>query len=351
MFFNYPSEAIQNNWIHNCIVLTIENICQLLDQGEEIKDCSSVIPQEYFERLKKKRKVKELFIEFGRSASAVSSENRKVFVLKLKQQNNVAGLLDGTVEVPVFGDGLKFVLESAKAIFDEGFSLLSKMEIRAEHYKIIYEKISHKTCPFCGMEPFDAPGQASEDEDHYLARSHYPLAAANFENLVPMGGKCNQRYKGQENVLYSNGDRRKAIYPYGTVVADISLENSIPMSNGLGNPQWIIDVNPDIEEIRTWESIFSIKSRLENSVFDPNFDNWLSALPDWFSHSKLDESASNDDVIYQLEQLMKYSRKHRGQGQEFFKDKVYEFLLVHCRQGNLQLLAMIRAALPTKVIA
>ena len=76
----------------------------------------------------------------------------------------------------------------------EGFLLLGKQALRKNHYEIIYSNLNIKACPFCGLEPFDAVSLASEDEDHYLLRRDYPLAAANLANLVPMGGKCNQRY-------------------------------------------------------------------------------------------------------------------------------------------------------------
>jgi len=218
--------------------------------------------------------------------------------------------------------------------------------VREVHYKTIYDNLKSKTCPFCGTEPFDPPSLASEDEDHYLARSIYPLAAANLSNLVPMGSKCNQRYKGKIDILHVGGNRRKALNPYGVVAADISLVNSQPMAGINGKPNWKIDLVPDAEEIYTWESVFLIRKRLAESIFEPYFDTWISELPDWFLIAKVDENVDDESLITELEKFVAYKTKHREQGAGFFKNKVFEFLAYHCRQGNGNVIAMLRSCLP-----
>ncbi len=248
MLFTYPMQAIENNWIHDCIQSALEKTCEALDAKQVVPSWPGIIPEAHRGSLASRRTLPKLLKAFAKEARKLSSAERTEFLEGFRQQNQIAGLLNGSVAVPVFSEKLQPLLGATKAVCDEGFSLLSKMDVRGRHYQLIYAHLKSKTCPFCGMEPFDGPALASEDEDHYLARSTYPLAAANFANLAPMGSKCNQRYKGQVDILHLNGNRRKALNPYGNVSADISLINSIPLDGDRGKPGWQIDVMPDVEE-------------------------------------------------------------------------------------------------------
>ncbi|HEP9282148.1 TPA: hypothetical protein ACPWEG_001383 [Pseudomonas aeruginosa] len=351
MLFTYPAKAIENNWIHECIQYALEKICDALDKNQIVPGWPEIIPEANRGVLANRRTLPKLLDSFTNEAGKLSSADRAEFLEGFRQQNLIPGLLDGSVAIPVFNQNLQPLLGAAKAVCDEGFSLLSKLDVRGEHYQLIYAHLKSKTCPFCGMEPFDAPALANEDEDHYLARSTYPLAAANFANLAPMGGKCNQRYKGQVDILHFNGGRRRALNPYGNIAADISLINSTPLDGGFGMPSWEIDLMPDVEEVRTWESVFSIRRRLTESVLNPHFDSWISELPIWFSHAKIDVNVDNETLMSALDDFVAYKTNYREQGAGFFKGKVFEFLAHHFRQGNEHVIAMIRSCLPKPVAA
>lgn len=346
MLFTYPVQAIENNCIHECIQYALEKICEALDANQEVPGWPEIIPEAHRDLLASRKTLPKLINNVAEEAGKLSSADRTEFLRGFRQQNLIAGLLDGSVAVPAFEAKLQRLLGAVKALCDEGFSLLSKLDIRGAHYELIYANLDSKTCAFCGMEPFDAPGLASEDEDHYLARSIYPLAAANFANLVPMGSKCNKLYKGQVDILYFNGIRRTALNPYGAVSADISLINSTPFGGSFGRPSWNIDLIPNVQETQTWESVFSIRRRLTIGVFDPHFDIWISELPDWFEFVEIDASVDNESLISELEKFVAYKTRHREQGAGFFKGKVFEFLAHHFRQGNEHVIAMIRSCLP-----
>jgi hypothetical protein len=351
MLFTYPIQAIENNWIHDCIQSAFEKICEALDSQQAVPTWPDIIPEPHRESLANRRSLPKLLNTFEEEARKLTSADRSEFLGGFRQQNQIAELLDGSLGVPVFNQQLQPLLGVAKAVCDEGFSLLSKVKVRGQHYGTIYANLKSKTCPFCGTEPFDAPTLANEDEDHYLARSIYPLAAANFANLAPMGSKCNQRYKGQGDILHFNGNRRKALNPYGNVSVDISLINSIPLDGDRGMPGWQIDLMPDVEETRTWEDVFSIRRRLTESVFNPYFDSWVTELPDWFASVKIDVNVDQESLISELENFVAYKTKHREQGAGFFKGKVFEFLTHHCKQGNQHVIAMIRNCLPKPLAA
>ena len=96
-------------------------------------------------------------------------------------------------------------------------------------------------CPFCALEYFDAPGAPREDLDHYLAVSRYPFAAANLRNLTPMGMKCNERHKGDGDILRDEaGNRRQSFDPYVERELQVSVLNSIPFAQADGQTRMAV---------------------------------------------------------------------------------------------------------------
>lgn len=344
MFVTYPIAAVEINWIHDSLVSALEVIIQKINLDEEYPVWPGVLPEAHSESLRRKTKIKRLLEEFYGEATKVSIEVRAHFLTVLVAQNNIAGLLDGSAEIPTVQDAAGAIYEKSAEIFEEGFALLSKTKTRDRHYKIIYESLQNKTCPFCGYESLDAPGLSREDEDHYLPRSKYHLAAANLNNLVPMGGRCNGSYKLRQDLVEDYGNRRKAINPYGSIVADIDLRESNLVSDNL-EPDWSIELIPDIEECQTWERVFSVRNRLTESVLKPSYPRVLDEISDWFKVVNLFEGASNDEVLDRLERFAQYKRVNREDGLGFLKHKVVETISHHYREGSGPIIAMIRNAL------
>lgn len=345
MFVTYPIEATADNWIHESICYAFVTICKSIDTDTVLPTWPDMLPNQYKEELRTRRSLPQKLKTFETEAKKLSVAQRTAFLQLMEQQNQIAGLLDGSLPTPVLSEDIKSLLDAAKEVCNEGFSLLGKTSVRYTHYKIVYDSLKRKDCPFCGFEPFDAPSLHNEDDDHYLARSIYPLAAANLQNIVPMGSKCNQRYKGQIDLLHFNDGRRKALNPYGNKYADVSLINSSPFGGPNDAPIWQIDLVPDCEEVRTWEIVFSIRTRLTESVLNPYFYTWLSELPEWFECWNLNESIDNDQLLLQLDKFAAYKKRHKESGPGFLKEKVVEMLVYHCRNGNNRLITMIRSSL------
>jgi hypothetical protein len=352
MLFTYPIQAIADNWIHDCIQAALEGICGALDTQQAVPAWPEVIPENHRKSLAAVRKLPELLREFEQEAAKLSPEERNEFLSGFRNQNQIVELLSGTLPVPVFRNVLQPLMGAAKAVCFEGFSLLGRHALRDKHYKIIYNQLKIKACPFCGLEPFEAPSMAHEDDDHYLVKNEYPLAAANLANLVPMGGRCNQRYKGTVDILHDeNHIQRKALDPYGHVAVEITLINSHPTGGDDGRPAWNIEILPDVEETRTWYQVFSIRERLTADVLNPRFYDWISDLRDWFALVKLDSGVDNTDLSSELNAFANYKNKHREQGADFFKGKVFEFLAHHFSNGNEPIIALIRECLPEQLAA
>ena len=347
MLVNYPISAVQeNNWVHECIYEVISLIVNNLNSATAIPDWPDVLPQIHRDKLTSRKTIRGLLENFKNIAVQLTEEQRNKALLLIDSQNNIAGLLAGEVTPLVVEDELKPIIDCLKLVFIEGFRLLKETGSRDVHYKAIYDSLAVKTCPFCGYEPFEAPGQKREDEDHYLLKDKYVTSAANFFNLVPMGGKCNKSYKLQQDLLFKNNIRRKALNPYGTINAEISLINTNPITLLNDKPDWNITILPDIEETRTWNEVFSIEDRLKETVLSPNYEAVLREVSDFLRHLELGHNSSNDQVLSGLEKFESYKKSNPEQGLGYLKDKVVGMLKFHFEYHNPLVVALIRDALP-----
>jgi len=180
---------------------------------------------------------------------------------------------------------------------------------------------NHKieVCPFCGLEAFiNVDGQSRLAMDHWLCRDLFPFAAVNFNNLIPVGDKCNGRpAKGSLNVLESRdhvGERAVAYYPYATHhgVTGKFLFIKEPNIGNTEDGDWSFTFSPnDMTELpifNSWDKTLNISTRyidyvkknvlnmwetdykafIEDSTFTHaqtlaefkvNLQNWMGAFP------------------------------------------------------------------------
>jgi len=265
----------------------------------------------------------------------------------LNQQNEIASLLAGNCNCETIDDLPEPIRQPVKDLFAFAFKLLTDLGIRDRQYKVIYNSTPYHVCPFCGCEYFDAPGAKREALDHFLVEKDYPFAAANLHNLVPMGNKCNSKYKLAENILYdANGSRRKAYYPYtpNHYGIQISLENSEPFAGLYGLfplPLWHLDFEPAIEETTTWDSIFHIQERYKRDILDPEFMSWLREFSSWVSSQGLPNS--DQELLDRIEQYTKHLENMNLRDRAFLKVAVFRMLHNHCQQGNQRLFDVMKA--------
>ena len=267
MLINYPIDSAQNNnFVHESIYEAITLIFSNLNRGVAVPDWPVILPTRHRAKLSSRRALRDLLIELKDIATLKTEAQRNTALVFLDNQNDIDGLLNGTtIPLAITADERPFI-DCFKRIFIEGFKLLTKTKSRDTHYKAIYDSLTSKTCPFCGYEPFEAPGLKREDEDHYLLKDNYVTSAANLFNLVPMGGKCNKSYKLQQDIIFKNNTRRKALNPYSNIKAEICLRRTAAISLLDDKPDWDIAITPYIEETRTWNEVFSIEDRLKETV-------------------------------------------------------------------------------------
>lgn len=341
MLFGYPAAAIEDNWFHDCLVKILQTIHSCLRDQKPLPEWPQIIPETYRESLSNRRGLRDRLIAYQDVAATLNEEELTQVATTVEKQNNVRNLLSGDEDCEKINGLPERIHQPVKNLFEFSFKLLTDLGIRDRQYQIIYEQIPNHICPFCGCEYFDAPTGPREALDHFLADSIYPFAAANLCNLVPMGHKCNSKYKHAQDILHdTKGARRKSFYPYEDRNLEIILINSIPFegANGL-LPRWQIDFNPESEEVLTWDTVFHIRERYERDIFNSDFNSWLREFSVWCAYA-VAVPQTNQDVVDAINRYMHYLKTLRMRDRAFLKAAVFRMLLHHCKLGHQRLLGV-----------
>lgn len=354
MLFGYPIEATAQNWFHEALLAMIDAVHVGVEAGGSSLPWPEIIPVPYRDRLKNRPSL-GLYLDAYRKAFARLSHANQARVKQcIVQQNEIEQLLAGTAGCDQIDALPKAVREPIKTLFSFGYGLLSDLGIRDRQYQVIYAQNAQRVCPFCGCEFFDAPGAYREDLDHYLAKSLYPFAAANLKNLVPMGAKCNQKYKLAQDMLRDEfGIRRRAFYPYTTAGVRVTLFASDTSQVPDGCPPiWHIDFEPNSQECETWDAVFAIRARYRRDVLDQFFLEWVRAFVAWFKKRFEAASLSTDQhLIDAMSQYVEDLQMQRLSGRDFLRPMVFEMLVRHCVGGNERLLQFLRQlVIPSSIV-
>jgi len=358
MLFGYPIEATTENWLHECLEQILKFIHSNLASGCTSTDWVAAISEPYQARLRtrlsvtskpnpKKLSLGDKINNYQKSLVALTELERLQILKAFSDQNNIAVLLSGDSTCETIADLPEVIHEPVKTLFESAFSLLTDLEIRDKHYKLIYDASKYHVCPFCGCECFDAPGAKREALDHYLPEKKYPFAAANLRNLVPMGNKCNSRYKLAQDILVrEDGTRRKSFDPYNLQKITICLENSQPFSGTIGKtgeplPKWIIDFSVDTDEVTTWDEVFKIRERYERDVLDEGFNSYLREFGN-YCRSWDSIPTSKEELLDAISRYASFQENNGFKDQAFLKAAVFRMLYVRCQNGDQRLINFIR---------
>lgn len=343
MLFSYPIATTSENWVHESVTALILAIHHQVE-GNAAYHWPDSIPEMHRQKLAPRIGLQERLETYQDKLEKLSKVNRTRVRNCLLDQNNIPQLLDGTADCEVVADLPAKIREAIKDLFSFAFQLLKDFSIRDRHYAAIYASAKNHVCPFCGAEYFDAPGAPREDLDHYLAKSIYPFAGANLANLVPMGSKCNQKYKSATNIIRDeDGNRRLAFYPYGAPGLVISLSSSVPFSGVDGRlPAWNIEFTPDTSEAHTWDFVFRIKERYQRDILNPSFFDWLGSFQTWFK-KEFKGVVINDEVIANaITKYIEILQEMELTGPESFRTPVFLMLRHHWISENQRLRELMR---------
>ncbi|WP_147692798.1 hypothetical protein [Vogesella mureinivorans] len=337
---SYPVAASNENWLHESLVEMIRTIHDKLDQKKTVPSWSKLIPsalgKDNSSRLKNFSGIKDRLKIYESEVKPLSIAQRAEIYQELIRQNDLNGLLDGTVPLPILKTSFPTVYKVVHDLFVFAFDSLTDLGIRDRQYSLIFRSLSVKVCIFCGFERVMSPQEARQDQDHYLPKSIYPFAAANMKNLVPMCRCCNRDYKHDIDVLTDcNGDRRKAFDPYDAPLTDISLVRSIPFAGlGLRLPAWWIDFQPDTEETETWDQVFCIRTRYSRDLLNEGFNRWIESFMNHCKAKRYSKDLDDNQILNALESYHRYTIIENPVGLDFLKPKVFEMLIYHFVDNN-----------------
>ena len=273
MLFGYPIEATNHNWLHECLCAAIEAVHSHIDSDKSQLPWPAILPNQHQSRLSASKGLRKHLERYAEVLRKLSKSNQDQILQAIADQNKISELLSGVCDCAMIDDLPKLIRPCIRELFIYAFDKLKDLGVRESHYAQIYAAIPHKVCPFCGIEYMDPPGARREDLDHYLPKSLYPLAAANLRNLVPMGHKCNSKYKLDTNPLRRNdGTRRVAVDPYDHTEISIILDDSRPFDGEESNiPKWLVRFEPDTPAAATWDEVFEIRLRYCRDHLNPSY--------------------------------------------------------------------------------
>jgi len=328
--------ATAENWLHDCMVEMVTAIHTNLDAGVPAATWPAIIPAAHRNDLHSRTGLRERLDAYRVAVSGLTPTERQQIATCLTQQNRIDDLCSCAGDCVLLSQLPPASHAPIKNLFDYSFSLLAEIGVRDRHYEAIYSGMNCHVCPFCGCEYFDAPGAPREDLDHYLPKSRYPFASVNLRNLVPMGMRCNERYKLDADILRSaDGTRRRAFDPYTEHNVEVRLNGSVPFAGIDGRiPSWTIQFEPDSPECTTWDEVFHVRERIQRDVLDPSFVRWLREFANWFKRRIAIPEPDAEIVQHAMLQYAEDLTLLGFSAREFLRAPVFKMLHFHCTSGN-----------------
>jgi hypothetical protein len=345
MLFSYPIVATANNWLHDSLCVMLASIHRASQERLGQLTWDDLVNATGRNELRRRTGLRDRMAAYQTVFRQLGPIEQARVQVALTQQNAIEGLLAGQCDCETITALPVPIREPLSDLFDFAFKLLSDLGVRDRMYQCIYDAIPEKVCPFCGCETFDSPQGPREALDHYLAESLYPCAAANLLNLVPMGNKCNSRYKLGVDIIRTPTGRRRAFFPYGLASAAISLFESVPFNGASdGVPQWRITFSPATEEVETWKQVFEIETRYIRDELDPRYYTFLREFRNWCRTAAPGVALppTEDELINLLGRFAQNMELNGKADRAFLKAAVFRMLHQQCSNGHARLLAFIK---------
>lgn len=211
-------------------------------------------------------------------------DERDKIIKAFQDSNKIESLCgnDQTLEIITINDIHASLKQPIENLFSYLYNTASNYHLFTNYVNItigtsIDNFITHhkiEVCPVCGLEGFlNLDGQARLALDHWLCQDIFPFSSVNFNNLIPIGDKCNSRpAKGNKNILINkNGERKLAYYPYKNyngINARFAFIEEPSFEQEYGSWQFLIEpkVANEIDDFESWDETFNIKSRYNSFV-------------------------------------------------------------------------------------
>ncbi|WP_299432154.1 hypothetical protein [uncultured Aquimarina sp.] len=192
--------------------------------------------------------------------------------------------------------------------YDKFETLKAKTTVK-EYAKNFINTHHSQICPFCGLEGYlYVAGQSRPALDHWLCKDDFPYSSVNFDNLIPIGDKCNESpAKGTKNVLSITGGT-KVFYPFtehSGIKVTVSCKK-VPTIPDIENGVYEIEIEPtdsnNQDIFDSWDSLFNIKTNYKSYLEDTLLNSWKLTYKEYIEKSKKLKPANTvDELINNLE--------------------------------------------------
>lgn len=214
-----------------------------------------------------KTEIDDIYTEFIPLLDADKQSIKDAF----STNNKIEELCSGT-ESPIYLDALPDIVEnSIKPLLVNFYeALLERAKVpgtKKDYYEKLIDENDFQHCPCCGLIDFESSDSKNREAfDHYLPKAHYPFSSVNFKNLVPLCYKCNSDRKKAKDPIEGG---RKAFYPFSLNGHNIGIDFTLDKTKDLRKLERTdlnIVFNGDADEINTWDTLFDIKERYNDTT-------------------------------------------------------------------------------------
>ncbi|MEH6456891.1 MAG: hypothetical protein V7749_11245 [Cocleimonas sp.] len=363
MIESYPITAIADNWLHEAVVDIIITIHERLDNGNRVVTTQNkllhwrglipgFLPADKSQKLISLRSVRDKVLEYARELQRLrlTAQERATIMETLTHQNDVPGLTSGNTPISSIENTFPTLNEKVKELFLLCYEKLGNVGSREAQYKLVYDSLTQKFCGFCGFGTMMNHEEASQDQDHYLAKSRYPFAAANIRNLVPMCIQCNRIHKNATDIIQDeNLNRKHAFDPYTCNPTDLSLIQSYIAGNAVRVlPTWQTDFVPPSPSAENWDRVFNLRTRIKRDVLDECYNRWFTNFVVKCSRNRrqgmYQNPMSDQDIREVLFEHYNSLIDDLGSGKDRFKPHVFDLMLHLYDSGDDRVIAHIRDA-------
>lgn len=344
MLFAFPLFQENNNWLNSTLVDILRAGTERIDDGDDPEPWPDCLPDQWRPILRNRRGVRDRISNFWLAYRALNVAQKTRLLRALDDQTDMPGILGAACQCENIIGLPDPIVDAANRLFEFAFEQLKTLKIDGEcirdiQYRVIYDQLEEKICPFCGLNHFRAPGAPRHALDHYLPASRYTFVGSDFRNLVPCCHECNSDFKGVQDLLFrADGTRRLCCDPYVGPTYKVSLQRSQLFEGEIVNhhhvPLWEIDFvgGPD-GPAETWDDIYSIRERYVRDILNVSFIPWVEDFARFYVH----QFGKTDQVAAIYQQLPDYIA---GLGCDQLREraflKVEVFRLIHswCHDGE-----------------
>ena len=175
---------------------------------------------------------------------------------------------------------------------------------KKEYYDELNLKNGFNECPCCGygdIKTFNSKGRSPYD--HYLPQKHYPFAATNFNNLVPICADCNSDEKGETDILKygtpiyypcaKNHPKIEVKVEVDKKALKKLIEPTDTLKDKVNKKEIMVSFNLTDNKTKVWDKIFDIKSRYFSKIAD-NRVSWIDDVRQVYRNGNIKTNTVSD---------------------------------------------------------